>query len=432
MGFAAGLQAGTAMADRALNIYRQAKQQQEFERIQNATPEELQGALTADQQAQLDQAAASGYEVIPQTNSKGLITGYGYAGPANAPEAGGFVSPAPGGTKFLGQTVQGELTPERMQGLRYRAMADVVAAQDPAKAMQMRAEATRMEREAEEYPLRLEALQTQVKAGKLGLTKTEQDIESGSLTLGQQKRTEAEQLNASNFSAFAAENPNLTTAELKDAAFKQFKFTPKQWQDAVNTRLNISDTEQKIFVSGIKDKLKGKNLQQLGALYNTDPDFDDKTDLAIVPGKNGAVTLNFIDKATNKITGTQTFKNESLATEYLNKQATEPENIGSWMLALRKTESGIEAQGAATEASRATVGLRNAQIGQIREGGKNAAERADIVDKFEALTPEEQAGRWQYGMWRWPRCSCLLPLRPRHHRRSLPLKRRSYPSQRSG
>jgi hypothetical protein len=205
-------------------------------------------------------------------------------------------------------------------------------------------------------------------------------------------RADAEQQRAADFSNFAAENPNLTTAELKDAAFKQYKFTPKQWQDAVNTRLGISDTEQKLFVSGVKDKLKGKNLQQLGALYNSDPDFDDKTDLAIVPGKGGAVTLNFIDKATNKITGTQSFKNEALATEYLNKQATEPETIGSWMMNLRKTESGIEAQGAATEASRATVGLRNAQIGQIREGGKNAADRADIVDKFDALTPEEQAG----------------------------------------
>lgn len=205
-------------------------------------------------------------------------------------------------------------------------------------------------------------------------------------------RAEGEQQRASDFSNFAAENPNLTTAELKDAAFKQFKFTPKQWQDAVNTRLGISDTEQKLFVAGIRDKLKGKNLQQLGSLYNTDPDFDDKTDLAIVPGKNGAVTLNFIDKATKKITSTQSFNNEALATEYLNKQATEPETIGSWMINLRKAQSAIEAQGAATEASRATVGLRNAQIDQIKAGDKNSAERAEIAEQFEALTPEDQIG----------------------------------------
>jgi hypothetical protein len=160
--------------------------------------------------------------------------------------------------------------------------------------------------------------------------------------INQRTRTEAEQQNATNFSNFVAANPNLTTAQLKDAAFKEFKFTPKQWQDAVNTRLGISDTEQKLFVAGIKDKLKGKNLQQLGSLYNSDPDFDDKTDLAIVPGKGGSVTLNFIDKATGRVTETQSFRNEALATEYLNKQATEPETIGSWMMNLRKAEAAIQ------------------------------------------------------------------------------------------
>ena len=175
------------------------------------------------------------------------------------------------------------------------------------------------------------------------------------LRINQLTRTEAEQQRASDFSNFAAENPNLTTAELKDAAFKQFKFSPKQWQDAVNTRLGIAENEQKEFVLGIKGKLKGKNLQQLGSLYNSDPDFDDKTDLAIVPGKNGAVTLNFIDKATNKITSSQSFNNEALATEYLNKQATEPETVGSWMMALQKGQAAIDASKASASKDRAVA-----------------------------------------------------------------------------
>jgi len=172
---------------------------------------------------------------------------------------------------------------------------------------------------------------------------SELQIEGAGLTLKKGRREAQELENQDNFQAFAAENPNATTQELKDAAFKQFKFSPKQWQDAVNTRLGIKENEQKDFVLNVKNKLKGKNLQQIGSLYNTDPDFDDKTDLAIVPGKKGAVTLNFIDKATNKITGSQTFSNEALATEYLNKQATEPEVIGSWMINLREKEARIAA-----------------------------------------------------------------------------------------
>jgi hypothetical protein len=287
--------------------------------------------------------------------------------------------------QLAGQTYDRAPTQQEIQQARYGAMADVIAERDPARAMEMRQRLEEQAYQAQRRPLELQDLQGRI-AGQA------QQRELTGIQLGSAKRTEAELQRASEFSNFAAENPNLTTAELKDAAFKQFKFTPKQWQEAVNTRLGISDTEQKLFVSGIKDKLKGKNLQQLGSLYNSDPDFDDKTDLAIVPGKGGAVTLNFIDKASGRVTSTQSFKNEALATEYLNKQATEPETIGSWMMNLRKAESAIEAQGAATEASRATVGLRNAQIGQIQEGGKNATERADIVDKFEALTPEEQAG----------------------------------------
>jgi hypothetical protein len=146
------------------------------------------------------------------------------------------------------------------------------------------------------------------------------------------------------FQAFAAENPNATTQELKDAAFKQFKFSPKQWQDAVNTRLGIEESEQRAFVLNVKNKLKGKtSLGQVAEVYNTDPDFDDKTDLAVVPGKNGAVTLNFVDKATGRVTGSEKFDSEAKALEYLNKQATEPETIGTWMLNLRAKEAQIAA-----------------------------------------------------------------------------------------
>jgi hypothetical protein len=135
----------------------------------------------------------------------------------------------------------------------------------------------------------------------------------------------------------------------------------------VTTRLGIENAEMDSFKNNIKKKLQGKSLTQLGSLYNSDPDFDDKSDLAIVPGKGGAVTLNFIDKATNTITSSQSFKNEALATEYLNKQATEPETIGSWMMNLRKAESTIEAQGAAADKDRA-LGDRYRRDGETEKG----------------------------------------------------------------
>ena len=177
------------------------------------------------------------------------------------------------------------------------------------------------------------------------------------LEINERLRTDAERQRETDFSSYAAENPDMSVKDLKEAAFKQFKFSPTQWQKVVTTRLGIENAEMDSFKNNVKKKLQGKNLTQVGAIYNDDPDFDDKTDLAIVPGKGGAVTLNFIDKTTKAITGTQTFKNEALALEYLNKQATEPETLGSWMMSLRKTEAAIEASGASAAKDRAIGGL---------------------------------------------------------------------------
>lgn len=201
------------------------------------------------------------------------------------------------------------------------------------------------------------------------------------LQINKAAREESANKRVDDFSAFAAERPEASVAELKDAAFKQFKFSPKQWEDVVTTRLNIDKADLATFKAGIQKKLQGKSLTQLGTLYNTDSDFDDKTDLAIVPGKGGAVTLNFIDKASGKVTGSQTFKNEALATEYLNKQATEPETIGSWMMNLRKAETGIEADQSA-------IRLRNAQAGEV---GKSAVEKnlATLQRLGIAVSPED-------------------------------------------
>ena len=299
-------------------------------------------------------------------------------------------SVASGPTNFATrQEARQAAAPMRAEGLAgvYRQYGDV----ERADALEARAQEMQRALSAEERAKAAEERAKQTFATNQTLT---------GLQINRETQTAAEQQRATEFAAFAAENPNATTQELKDAAFRQFKFTPKQWQDAVNTRLGIKEGEQKDFVLNVKNKLKGKNLNQLGELYNTDPDFDDKTDLAIVPGKGGAVTLNFVDKATGRVTSSQSFRNEALATEYLNKQATEPETIGSWMMALRKGESAMDAQAAAIRASDAAVGLRNQQMQMLRTQAAGNAEAQKIRADYEALTPEEQTGPAGQGLIR--------------------------------
>ena len=74
------------------------------------------------------------------------------------------------------------------------------------------------------------------------------------------------------------------------------------------------------------------------------------------------------------------------------REVTEPETIGTWMMALKKTEGAIDAQAAQTRASNATVGLRGAQMRQINESAESANARAGLQEKFDALTDEQKNG----------------------------------------
>jgi hypothetical protein len=358
-GFQTGLQFGEKL--------RQRQMEDELAKAY-AKPETSQGYTAEDGQRMEEYAKSGAYDIVPQYapaaegQTQGVFTGYlavpkvGVDSPGSTPLAPIAFNPQQV-QDYGGQRVSGQFNPEQLRGLQMREAARVLGSYgDVRGAAALEAQAAEQEYQAKYRPLQLKQLEGSI-AGQA------QQQELTGIQLTSAKRKETEQQNAANFAAFAAENPNATTQELKDAAFKQFKFTPAQWQEAVNIRLGISDTEQKIFVSGIKDKLKGKNLQQLGALYNSDPDFDDKTDLAIVPGKNGAVTLNFIDKATNKVTSSQTFSSEALATEYLNKQATQPEIIGTWMLNLRKVEADIDQSKASAERSRSLARREDAARG---------------------------------------------------------------------
>lgn len=362
MGFASGFQVGAQAVERGLRMRDENEQRerikaamgltaQEVEQRQ-ATPDEL-GRARAEAQAM----AAQDAEVFGLTPQEQVF--YAPQMPVEGQRIG-LNRYQVGQQSFDRMPTQNEL-----EAVRYGAAANVLAERDPVAAQRMRRELQIAKQQDELYPLQKQQLQGAIDLQGVQTAGARQQGLLTDLSLKAAGRNETELQNASNFAKFSAENPDATPAVLKEAAFKQFNFTPDQWKKTVNTRLGIKEDEQKEFVLKIKDKLKGKNLTQLGSLYNSDPDFDDKTDLAIVPGKGGAVTLNFIDKATGKIKEVLPFKNSALATEYLNKQAIEPETIGSWMMALRKTETGIAADEARIRASDA----------QTRDAGKSAIEK---------------------------------------------------------
>jgi len=317
-GFQTGMQLGQAMRQRRMEeelskAYGLTPQEQ---LAAQATPEQLARAQAEAQAMQQQDAAEFG--LTPQESAR-------YA-PA-APQEGARVA-LPTYT-MGGQTFQRAPTQQEIDSARMRAAADVYGRFGDAA-----------RREELMRGLRAEERATTAEARAQKSFETQQ--EEAGLRIGETRRQITERENYNNFAKFATDNPNLPVDELRKAARTQFNLTPKQEEDYILSRLNIQKADADAFKLNIQKKLQGKNLTQLGQLYNTDPDFDDKTDLAIVPGKGGAVTLNFIDKASGRVTSTQSFKSEALATEYLAKQAIDPLNIGTWLQTVQKNEAVIE------------------------------------------------------------------------------------------
>lgn len=152
-GFGTGLQFGQAMQARqererlreAMGLTPQEMQQRQ------ATPEEF-GRAQAETQA-LAARDAQEFGLTPQDQPAGIS----YA--PQMPVEGQRI----GATQYGlgGQTFNRMPTQQEIESARYSAAANVLAERDPMAAMRMRQEQVRMQREAEESPLRLEQLRQQ-------------------------------------------------------------------------------------------------------------------------------------------------------------------------------------------------------------------------------------------------------------------------------
>jgi hypothetical protein len=231
MGFASGFQVGAQAVERGLRMRDENEQRerikaamgltaQEVEQRQ-ATPDEL-GRARAEAQAM----AAQDAEVFGLTPQEQV---------SYAPQM-----PVEGQRIGLNRYQVGQQSFDRMptqnelEAVRYGAAANILAERDPVAAQRMRRELQIAKQQDELYPLQKQQLE-----GALAGQAQERDLKG--IQLKGLTRIEAEAAQATNFANFAAERPDAPIAELKEAAFKQFKFTPKQWQDTVTTRLGIEN-----------------------------------------------------------------------------------------------------------------------------------------------------------------------------------------------
>jgi hypothetical protein len=419
MSIAAGFQSGIALG-RAFN---EGRERRRLEGIRTAAPEMSQG-YTAEQGQQLEAMASAinpetgrpyynvqvgqggNYSVTPdfteaQTPRTGMDTGsqYGVANvelqPTGLGRAGVAAQPIPFNqqrvTDFLGRRFEGELTPDRIEAMRSRAMAEGLS--DPRQRQAALAEATRAEREAEEAPLRQEALRTQVEAGKLGLKKVGFELTAA-------ERTAADAQRMDDFSAWRSQNPQADFAAMSAKAQELGMSTDAQFKIASNLT-GIKEQEFKASQMRIRDLVKNQGLDGLLKAHKESNDLDPTSHFEVTRGQGGKITLNRVNTATGEIVQPNVFNgSEAEATAYLNKAAMDPATIIDFTMNLEKNKAAIEASRGQVRASDATTNLRTQQGQVLSTQAAGNAEAQQIRAQYSALTPEEQVGPKGQGLIR--------------------------------
>lgn len=197
MSFARNFALGQQIAQTALDTYDRAKQQRRFRDISEAKPVEIENSYTSQDAEQLralanaKDAQGNAYynlEANPD-GSYGLKTNFAYQGQdGQMVQPGGVATsfaPRASAVEFMGTRYAPEdLNPDRIDGLRARAMADVIAESDPVRGLQMRQSIKAGERddkrfgwEEQQQPLKQRQLEQTVRTGDIQLGQSERALE---------------------------------------------------------------------------------------------------------------------------------------------------------------------------------------------------------------------------------------------------------------
>ena len=231
------------------------------------------------------------------------------------------------------------------------------------EAREVAAEADRVSRR----PLELQDLQTRTAAGKLGLTRIQQEIDTGALTLADKQRAATAAKNMDNFNvAFGeanavaqAEGRTLSPREISDLA-KANKLSYKQENELIASQVGRTEAEVKQFRLDVEKLTQGKSHDQLIDLHKNDKRFGDGMHfVSEVDKKTGKHVLARVNEATGQVEERLPFKSKAEATAYLMEEARNPANAAIWLQNYQKGAAGIAAQEASAQKDKALAGLYN-------------------------------------------------------------------------
>lgn len=356
MGWASGLQAGIQLGRAIL----EGEERGRMEEIQKAQATNIDQGYTAQMGEQLQGIATArdaqgnlAYQVTPQAGG-----GYGLS----VRNAEGGYTPVEGPgiqpqrvTEFLGQRYEGGLTPERMDVLRTRAMANAVS--DPRQRQQMLLAATAEERAAAQEG---RAVTAEARAAQ-GFD-TEQELRK--LQIGKAQEEADVTGRSKQFSEWYSQNPNATFTDISAKA-KELKMTPTEQFKVASDITGINKTELENNSAMLKKLTQGKGYQELLQIHKDSELIDPGSHFEAIPGKNGQISLQRVDTKTGKAIGGVAFTgSEAEVTKYLSTAANAPDTIVDFTINLESKRASIQKDLAAADNYRADAKLREAKASQ--------------------------------------------------------------------
>jgi hypothetical protein len=398
MGFASGFQVGSQAVERGIKLREEEQLKQQLADVYKAPTSGLN--YTSDQMAEMRRMQGTGsYDIEAVPGAEGQAPTLRYT-PKQGLDYGDAGAGLP--TDFAPQQVQmyggrsvaGQFDPAALQGLQARRAAEVVGASgDFRGAAQLQADALRMEREAQEAPLRFQNLRQQVTLGG-------QQIESGVLDIDAKQRARAANIRTDSFNTWQAANPNATPTEMFTEARRLGMPVDEQFKIASSVT-GLKETSLKNNELAIKEMVQNKSLDQLTQMHKDNDLLDPGSHFEVIRDKkNGQVTLQRVDSKTGKAMGGPTFTgSEAEATRYLYTAATAPETVVDFTTNLDKAKAAIAASKATltsamaqANAANARVNLTKSQQTQLDELNDARKKALGFAEKFEELDEKDKAG----------------------------------------
>jgi hypothetical protein len=324
MGWASGLQAGIQLG----RAYNEGQERRRMEEIQNAAPTELQDYSPSQTQQIQGLQRTDAYDVEAIPGAQGVAPTLRYT-PRQGLDLQGDMPGAPIDvapqrmTEFLGQRYEGGLSPERMETMRTRAMANAVS--DPRVRQQMLMSVTGEERAqtaearaAEGFKTSQEAAGLQIRRGK-----REEDTENKILEIDQQagdyltKRLTGEDGTArpATTDDMIAQIQHRATLLQKGGLNREATAALKDWQGVAVNAIQLTTAQRNDDLGRVATALAAGDLKPAQAFYDKYVLDGAKVTGMQTDPKTGAITVSRVRDDGVKLPDTKINSvNEMLAT----------------------------------------------------------------------------------------------------------------------